>query len=183
MRTQTETEDRAAAGEAAPPRITPRADFTPVAMPPEGAQNDGAYDGAPAEEHELAVWARRAFAANGLADDAIGPAPAGDDMLRVAQARRADFLGDSVVATIKAVSGFVQQAYARFQRARRASDIYDALRQLDDTTLRDLGFDRSELRSVAIEAAAQADDTSTNVPAERLRTQPVLSRAALVRHR
>jgi uncharacterized protein YjiS (DUF1127 family) len=75
-----------------------------------------------------------------------------------------------MVAAIKAVSEFARQAYARYQQHRKASDIYDALRQLDDSTLRDLGFDRSELRSIAVEAAAQADDTSPKLPAERLRT-------------
>ncbi len=42
---------------------------------------------------------------------------------------------------------------AWLQGRRRASDMYSELRALDTRTLRDLGLDRSELLSVAREAA------------------------------
>jgi uncharacterized protein YjiS (DUF1127 family) len=42
---------------------------------------------------------------------------------------------------------------AWLQRRRHASDMYSTLRALDTRTLRDLGLDRSELISVAREAA------------------------------
>lgn len=50
----------------------------------------------------------------------------------------------------------VRDAWNRWQQnAARRRDIaatYEMLRHLDDATLRDLAFDRSELSSVAIEA-------------------------------
>jgi hypothetical protein len=47
--------------------------------------------------------------------------------------------------------------HARHKQRREARAIYDALRQLDDRTLHDLGFDRSEMTSVAAEVTGEAD--------------------------
>jgi hypothetical protein len=43
-------------------------------------------------------------------------------------------------------------------------DLYDALQQLDDHTLRDLGFDRNEIRSVAAEVTGEAEYTRVRAP-------------------
>lgn len=67
--------------------------------------------------------------------------------------------GEIVAAAIDAVRAFAQRAQARRLRHRQARDVYDALRELDDRALRDLGFDRSELTSVAAEVAGEAECT------------------------
>ena len=60
----------------------------------------------------------------------------------------------------------------RQRRWRDARAVYDALRQLDDRALHDLGFDRSELSSVAREATGGADYT---------RAHPILSSDGVLR--
>jgi uncharacterized protein YjiS (DUF1127 family) len=51
----------------------------------------------------------------------------------------------------------------RYQRRRQSRSIYHALRALDDRTLRDLGFHRCEIGSVAAEAAGEAELTRMHV--------------------
>jgi uncharacterized protein YjiS (DUF1127 family) len=58
-------------------------------------------------------------------------------------------LGEIIVAAIQAAGAIARRAYARHRQRRQAMAGYDALRQLNDHTLRDLGFHRSETRSVA----------------------------------
>ena len=67
------------------------------------------------------------------------------------------FLGDLIAAAVRVVRAVVVRAHARYQESRRARDTYEALRQLDDRSLRDLGFVRDEIRSVAAEVAGQAE--------------------------
>ncbi len=50
-------------------------------------------------------------------------------------------------------------AYARHRQREQARDIYEALRVLDDRALRDLGFHRSEILSVAAKATGAAERT------------------------
>ena len=49
--------------------------------------------------------------------------------------------------------GFFRRIHDWLLHRRQASDMYSTLRALDTRTLRDLGLDRSELLSVAREAA------------------------------
>jgi uncharacterized protein YjiS (DUF1127 family) len=65
-------------------------------------------------------------------------------------------LGEIVAAAIQATVAIARRAQARRRQRREARAIYDALYQLDDRTLRDLGFDRCEIRSVAAEVARKA---------------------------
>jgi len=62
-----------------------------------------------------------------------------------------------VIAAINAVGTFARQVHARHQQRQHAGAIYDALRELDDRTLHDLGFDRSEITSVAAEVSGRAE--------------------------
>ena len=62
-----------------------------------------------------------------------------------------------------AVGAFARRAYAGYRQRREANALSDALRQLDDRLLRDLGFDRSEIRSVAAEVTGEAETTRMRV--------------------
>jgi len=77
----------------------------------------------------------------------------------VARAHRARNVGEIVVAAIEAVAAIARLAYARHRQRRRAAEIHDALRRFDDRTLHDIGFDRSEIASVAAELTGSAEPT------------------------
>jgi uncharacterized protein YjiS (DUF1127 family) len=51
----------------------------------------------------------------------------------------------AIVAGVEEVAAFTRRFRARRRQRREAWAAYDALRQLDDHTLRDLGFERSKL--------------------------------------
>ena len=90
--------------------------------------------------------ARRAQARHGQRRQA----PAMYDALHQLDDRDRSFtLGEIIVAAIQAAGAIARRAYARHRQRRQAMAGYDALRQLNDHTLRDLGFHRSETRSVA----------------------------------
>jgi uncharacterized protein YjiS (DUF1127 family) len=76
-----------------------------------------------------------------------------------AGALRSLVLGDNIIAAIRAAVVMVRRGYARYRKRREAWAVYDALRELDDRTLRDLGFDRSEIRSVVAEVTGKAEHT------------------------
>ena len=62
-------------------------------------------------------------------------------------------------ATLRAAVDGVRRMRAAWKRHRQIMDACDALRQLDAHTLKDLGFDRSEILSVAAEVAGAAEPT------------------------
>ena len=68
-------------------------------------------------------------------------------------------IGNIVVATIRAVRLHARRAYVYYRQRRKAKAAYDALRHLDDLMLHDLGFDRSEITSVAAEVSGAAART------------------------
>ena len=116
---------------------------------------------------DIEAWAWHARAANGLGDAGAAPAavarPASYELQQAARTRRWSTLGDMIAAAMQAAGAIVRRAYARYRQRRQAGAFYDALRQLDDHTLRDLGFDRSELGSVAAEASGEAEHTRLRV--------------------
>ena len=78
---------------------------------------------------------------------------------RAAKANCSLVLGSLVIQTIHAGSAIVRQAIARYRQRQQARNLRVALRQLDDRILRDLGINRSEIRSVAAELTGQAERT------------------------
>jgi len=66
-------------------------------------------------------------------------------------------------AAWRAVVSRIQQLLARAKQRRRARATHLALRNLDARTLRDIGFDRSEILSVATGFAGAADATPAHV--------------------
>jgi uncharacterized protein YjiS (DUF1127 family) len=68
----------------------------------------------------------------------------------------ANGVGHALLAALQAIGAFARRLRARHRQWRDARAVYDALRQLDDRTLHDLGFERSEITSVAAEATGEA---------------------------
>jgi uncharacterized protein YjiS (DUF1127 family) len=113
---------------------------------------------------EAQAQALRTFAGNGFGDAAIGrtqPHVLLDsvELYHLARAHRSYYLREIVSATLQAVGDFVRQTITRWRRRQHARATYLALRALDRHVLRDLGFHRSELMSVAAEVAGVADCT------------------------
>ena len=140
-----------------------------------------AADGGQAVE----AWVRHASAANGFGDAAADSDQAGETSVRHASAanrfdaplsilefhraariRRARFIGEAVASAIRMALAAVREANTRRRRRRQANAIRDALYELDDLTLRDLGFHRSEIASVAAEVTGAAERT-------RIRSQSI----------
>jgi uncharacterized protein YjiS (DUF1127 family) len=127
------------------------------------ASNDARYKASTTSD-ELNVWARRAAASSGFGDAATGsprvaPAP---DALQLASAVRAErhaALAEIIAALMTAMNDAIRGVIARWERSRSERETFQALRALDARTLRDLGMDASELRSVAMEVSGATDPT------------------------
>jgi uncharacterized protein YjiS (DUF1127 family) len=89
----------------------------------------------------------------------LRPRAAGNDEIQeeVAPARRAASIGQIVVAAIRAASAVTRQAHLRFRQRAEAAANYDTLRRLDDRTLHDIGFDRSEIGWGAAEVREEVE--------------------------
>jgi len=152
--------------------VAPRAVITssdkPIVILRRGsAGNDAPYEDPAISDAE--AWARHALAANGFGDgagvgdaaipDAASARPANYELYHAARAHRSLTLGEIIVALVQALAAIARQALARYAQRQRAKSTYDALRQLGDRTLRDLGFHRSEIRSVAAELTGETECT------------------------
>ena len=74
---------------------------------------------------------------------------------------------------------WVRQAIARYRQHRRAMETRAALAQLDDRVLHDLGFDRSEIASIAAEATGTAEFTRSLALWRRTDRRTPLSRSTV----
>ena len=134
------------------------------------ASNDTPFRPVTASE-ELASWAARSAAANGFGDAVVeveaevgaeveaGPGAdrfAAEGAFAGGAAVSASLIEmtTSIVAGAKSTVGRIVDAWRR-QRDQRAT--FNALRALDARTLRDLGIDPSELRSLAFELSGASD--------------------------
>jgi uncharacterized protein YjiS (DUF1127 family) len=85
------------------------------------------------------------------------PPPTSYLAYHAAHANRRIVIGRAIAAAIDAIGGLTRRAWQRYQQRRHAKLTYDALRELDDRTLHDLGLDRSEMTSIAAEVTAAAE--------------------------
>jgi len=103
---------------------------------------------------------QRALASDASAVDTI---PSGwsssHELYMAARSHRAFVLGELAAVAVEIVADFGRSVAERYRRSRRAAAAREALRQLDDRTLRDLGIDRSEIASVAAEAAGATESS------------------------
>jgi uncharacterized protein YjiS (DUF1127 family) len=121
------------------------------------AGNDSAIS-----EDGAEIVAPHAIAANDLGNVAASESTSfallgSYELHRVARTYRSLMLGSIIVAAVQAVVAIARRAYARQRQRQRASAIYDVLRRFDDLTLRDMGFDRNEIGSVAAEMSGKAE--------------------------
>jgi hypothetical protein len=142
------TLDSPAALEEVAPRGVSTCSDTPIVILRRGsAGNDATCEDPAISNDDAEPWAQHALAANGFGDAATtdteaSARPTSDQVYQAARALRSFILGELIVAAIQAVAAFARRAHARRRQRRQARAIYDALRQLDDGTLRELGFDR-----------------------------------------
>jgi uncharacterized protein YjiS (DUF1127 family) len=153
----------------APQAATPARSAEVVRLQREPASNEPvpaprAYRG------EAEAWALHALSSNGFGDAApfgaelVAPErQAAYDLYKAAGAHRAKMLGDLVTEAFRGAMALAREAHARYRRYRDAAATYEALHELDDRTLHDLGFERSELLSVATEMTGDAERTRLRV--------------------
>jgi uncharacterized protein YjiS (DUF1127 family) len=107
--------------------------------------------------HYANPLALHALAADGIADVATRSArPTNYHAYQAARVHRSLIIGEMIAAAINAVGAIARRARALHRRHREARAICDALSELDDHLLRDLGFDRSEIKSVAEKLTGEA---------------------------
>ncbi|HVE88495.1 MAG TPA: DUF1127 domain-containing protein [Burkholderiaceae bacterium] len=114
--------------------------------------------------NETQASALRTFGGNGFGDAAIGHTEphafqSSVELYHLARSHRSFQLRQVAAAALQTVSDFVRESVGRLKRRQQARATYAALRGLDAHILRDLGFHRSELMSVAAEVAGVADFT------------------------
>jgi uncharacterized protein YjiS (DUF1127 family) len=65
--------------------------------------------------------------------------------------------GKGLRSLLRKVAAIVKRALLRYRQRQQSIAIYHALNELDNRTLHDLGFDRSEITSVAAEVTGEAE--------------------------
>jgi uncharacterized protein YjiS (DUF1127 family) len=107
------------------------------------------------------AWARHARHANGFGDAAVLEAPPGSRSGHAAgngEVRPRGWL-HAVASAMRALADALRARAAERRRRRLARETFVVLNGLDGRTLRDLGFHRSEIASVANEVAGLAETT------------------------
>ena len=113
---------------------------------------------------ESEATALRVFAGNGFGDAAIGITEqqvllCSVELERLARAHRSSVLRQILRTAFHATGAFARRVITQWKHRQYARATYAALRGLDARVLRDLGFHRSELMSIAAEMAGAADST------------------------
>ncbi len=122
---------------------------------------------APENEGPIGASDTTRAGSNRLGDrDDLSSWPLGYALYQHARAIRAAALGTVMARTYGALCEMTRRAIERHRQRRHARVTYQTLSRLDDHTLRDLGFDRLEISSLAAESSGSVEST-------RIRTLPV----------
>jgi uncharacterized protein YjiS (DUF1127 family) len=175
MRNSTDLDNLAALEKVAPRGVITRSNNPIVFLWRGSAGNDATCEDPVISKDEVEAWAQHTLAANGFGDAATTDTASfarltSYKLHQAARAHRSFILGEIIVAAIRAAGAIARRAYARHRQRRQARATYAALQQLDDRTLRDLGFDRSEIRSVAAELTGEAEYTRVRASANVARS-------------
>ena len=131
------------------------------------ASNDAAFDRAQSITAELAAWAQRASMANGFAETGLCDAPVPFAVSHVhnqpARASWSASLREILAAMIDALRDQARGWAMQWKHYQLQRATYRALDELDARTLHDIGLERSELRSVAVELTGAAELTRMHV--------------------
>lgn len=119
--------------------------------------------------------ALRAVAANGFGDAVIDRTAAYAHLAAVplhaaTRTRRARAVGQAIAGAARTLASTLQRLVADYRRHSLERATGRALAELDARGLRDIGLDRSEIRSVARELAQGRPTRSHSMNAGRLRT-------------
>jgi uncharacterized protein YjiS (DUF1127 family) len=171
----TGSETLVALEEVAPCNASTCSDTPTIILEQGSAANDVACEDPAISEDDDEPWPRDALAANRLGDlantdTAPSARPTSYALYHAARVHRSKLVAEIVGAAIQAVGAIARRALARHRQRRQARTASDALHQLDGRTLRDLGFDRSEITSLAAELTGAAESTRVRA----LQTSPGL---------
>lgn len=129
----------------------------------ESAGNDASCDEQAIPPVSAEAYARHASASNGFGDvPAIVPISS-YDLIRVTRRNRALAIGDAIALAFGAMAALARRLALAHRRYRQARETRLMLARLDDHTLRDLGFDRSEIGSIAAESSGDSTLTRMRV--------------------
>jgi uncharacterized protein YjiS (DUF1127 family) len=127
-----------------------------------GASNDAQFQPVRLAD-DFAGWAGRSMAANGFGDAVVGTVQQVDRGVMPGSFASGAAINASLyeitTAIVASTGAVVRRLFAAWQRRQDQQATVDALRALDARTLRDLGIDASELRSVAVELSGISDPT------------------------
>ena len=131
------------------------------------ASNDRLYGAASGTSEVIDAWARRAALASGFGDAPVTGTSverfSSHELALAARAAAHAGIGEILAALAQGFASQMRSVIASWKRARDARATRRALEQLDSRTLRDIGFERSEVASVAAELTGGA-------PVTRIRT-------------
>lgn len=126
------------------------------------ASNDNQFHPVTAAE-ALAAWAARSAAASGFGDAAVSAGthvtPIRGEGAFAGGAAISASLKEIVASIIAGALTTLRRGVAAWRRSRGELATLNALRALDAKTLRDLGIDPSEVRSLAVELSGASDPT------------------------
>jgi uncharacterized protein YjiS (DUF1127 family) len=129
-----------------------------ISMPMSGSQARGsANDADMRARDEREALALRALAANGVGEAALTRSSDYRDLTSTqfhasARASRSRAIGQFIASIVRAIRDGARRTFARIEQRQQARATMLALSALDSHTLRDLGFHRSEIPSIAAEA-------------------------------
>ena len=121
------------------------------------AANDDACVDLPAVDR-IEAWACHASGTNGFGDAMVAlpltaSRPTARELDQDARIARSQAIAENIATAVVSICVVLRRALASYRAYRDARETVWALRGLDDRTLRDLGYHRSEIESVAMEVS------------------------------